>query len=305
MKNILVPVDFSEVSEAAAQFAIDLAKENNASITFLNSAEISYFADYHFPVYSNSKLMVDEVVESIQRQMDRMVKEFEVQGVEIKGKVSPLTLMESIKEIIKENGIDLCVVGTTGCSGMDELFIGSNTEKIVRQVSCPVISIPKRSAIDAIKKILVPIDLREIRRSFLKEVRTLQKMFNCNLEFVWVKTPHNIENEDIVADELGRLFESYGIDHYSFFIVRSIFPADGIFMEVDDSGADMVAMATHARRGISHWLSGSLTEDTVNHVQVPVWSFKIDRSEEPVKIDAISKASGIPEYRKIEPMVIL
>ena len=305
MKNILVPVDFSEVSEAAAQFAIDLAKENNAKVTLLNSAEINYFADYHFPVYSNAKLMVTEVVESIQRQMDRMVEEFKVEGVEIIGKVSPLTLMESIKNEVKESEIDLCVVGTTGSTGMDEFFVGSNTEKIVRQVSCPVISVPQACKIDSIKKILVPIDLREIRTSFLKEVRLLQKMFNCTLEFVWVKTPHNIENEDTVADELGRVFESVGIDNYSFFIVRSVFPSDGIFMEVDDSGADMVAMATHARRGISHWLSGSLTEDTVNHVKVPVWSFKIDRSEKPIKVEAISKASGIPEYRKIEPMVIL
>jgi len=305
MKNILVPVDFSKVSEAAARFAIDLAKENNAAVTFLNSAEINYFADYHFPVYSNAKLMVTEVVESIQRQMDRMVKDFETEGVEIKGKVSPLTLMEYIKDEIKENEIDLCVVGTTGSTGLDEFFIGSNTEKIVRQVSCPVISVPKATETDAIKKILVPIDLREIRTSFLKQVRLLQKMFNCTLEFVWVKTPHNIENEDAVTDELGRVFESVGIDNYSFFIVRSVFPADGIFMEVDDSEADMVAMATHARRGIAHWLSGSLTEDTVNHVAVPVWSFKIDRSEKPLNLDAISKASGIPEYRKIEPMVIL
>lgn len=305
MKNILVPVDFSEVSEAAARFAIDLAKESNATVTFLNSAEINYFADYHFPVYSNAKLMVTEVVESIQRQMDRMVKEHEVDGVSIKGKVSPLTLMQSIKDEIKESKIDLCVVGTTGCTGMDEFFVGSNTEKIVRQVSCPVISIPGSYQIDAIKKILVPIDLREVRASFLKEVRLLQKMFNCQLEFVWVKTPHNIENEDKVAEELGRIFESIGIDNYSFFIVRSVFPADGIFMEVDDSDADMVAMATHARRGISHWLSGSLTEDTVNHVKVPVWSFKIDRTEKPLKLQAVSKASGMPEYRRIEPMVIL
>ena len=305
MKKILVPVDFSDVSEAAARFAIDLAKENNATITLLNSAEINYFSDYHFPVYSNAKLMITEVVESIQRQMDRMVKELETEGVEIRGKVSPLMLMESIKEEVKESEIDLCVVGTTGSSGLDEFLIGSNTEKIVRQVPCPVISIPQSTAIDSIKKILVPLDLREIRSSFLKEVRLLQKMFKCKLEFVWVKTPHNIENEDVVAEELGRIFESYGIDNYSFFIVRSVFPSDGIFMEVDDSGADMVAMATHARRGISHWLSGSLTEDTVNHVHVPVWSFKINKSEKPLTLSAISKASGIPEYRKIEPMVVL
>ena len=46
----------------------------------------------------------------------------------------------------------------------------------------------------------------------------------------------------------------------------------------------MVAMATHARRGILHWLSGSMTEDTVNHLDVPVWTFKLDKSEEVIKL---------------------
>ncbi|MBC6427260.1 MAG: universal stress protein [Ekhidna sp.] len=309
MKNILVPVDFSKVSEAAAWFAIKLAKENNASVKFLNSAEISsvyhYSADYHFPVDSNAKLMIKEVMESIEHQMDRMVKEFDVEDVKVTGKVSPLGLLDSIKDEINESDIDLCVVGTTGSTGLEEFFIGSNTERIVRHVSCPVISIPQSISTDQIKKILVPLDLREIRSSFLKEVRILRKMFDCKLEFVWVKTPHNIENEDAVADELKGIFERFEIDNYSFFIVRSVFPSDGIFMEVENSKADMVAMATHARRGIAHWLSGSLTEDTVNHVHIPVWSFRINRPEKVIQLKAISKAGGTPEYRKIKPMTIL
>ena len=296
MRNILVPVDFSETSEAAAQFAIDLAKENNASVTLLNSAEINYLANYHF---INAKPMVTEVIASVQHQIDRMVKELETDNVKVKGKVSSSGLLDSIKAEVNESNIDLCIMGTTGSASLEEFLIGSNTERIVRHVSCPVISIPQPTSTDEIKKILVPVDLREVRSSFLKHIGLLQKAFDCKLEFLWVKTPHNIENEDAVADELKGIFSSFGIDNYSFLIVRSIFPSDGIFTEAADSAVDMVAMATHARRGIAHWLSGSLTEDTVNHVNVPVWSFKIDKSEKAIQLNAFSKAGGTPEYRKI------
>ncbi len=304
MKNIIVPVDFSEVSEAAVQFAVDLAVENKADVTLLNSARIDYFNDYQYPTFVNTKSLMDEVFESMEQRMSQLVKEFKNQKINIKGKVSHLGLLRAIKEEIETEAVDLCVMGTSGCSGLEELFIGSNTERIVRNIDCPVIAVPHAVDIKSIKKILIPIDLREIRASFLDKVAALQEMFSASIEFVWVKTPHNVENEDTVVEELRHLFEDHGIRNYDFFIVKSVFPTDGIFMEVEQSGANMIAMATHARRGISHWLSGSMTEDTLNHVEVPVWTFKIDKSEKVLTLDSVSSAKGTPEYKKIEPLTI-
>ena len=96
------------------------------------------------------------------------------------------------------------------------------------------------------------------------------------------------------------MFKTHGIENYNFFVVNNIFPTDGIFVEADESKADMVAMATHARRGISHWLSGSMTEDTVNHLDIPVWSFRIDKSEKVIKLDSVTKAKGKPLYKKLD-----
>ena len=303
MKKILVPVDFSEVSEAAVQFAIDLAKKNGSEVVLLNSAKIDYFNDYQYPAFTNTKKLFEEVFDSMNERMDRMVKEFENEEVKVTGKVSELGLIIAIKDEIADEGVDLCVVGTTGCSGLEEVFIGSNTERIVRQVPCPVISIPHTVEVHSIKKIMIPIDLKEIRESFLEKVASLQEMLECQLEFVWVKTPHNVENEEKVGAELKTIFEKNGLANYKLFIVKSVFPSDGILMEAEDSKADMIAMATHARRGISHWLSGSLTEDTVNHVNVPVWSFKIDKAEKPLRLDSVTNAEGVPDYQRIEHLV--
>ncbi len=303
MKKILVPVDFSEVSEAAVEFAIQLAERNGASVHLLNSAKIDYFNDYQYPAFTNTKKLYEEVYEAMNQRMERMVSEFQSDQVPVTGKVSELGLIVAIKDEIDDEGIDLCVVGTTGCSGLEEVFIGSNTERIVRQVPCPVISVPHPVEVSSIQKVMIPIDLREIRKSFLHEVANLQKNLGCELEFVWVKTPHNIENEEKVGEELRKIFNASGLVDYKLFIINSVFPSDGILMEVEDSKADMIAMATHARRGLSHWFSGSLTEDTVNHVQVPVWSFKIDKNEKPLKLDAVTHAEGKAEYLKIEHLV--
>ena len=71
-----------------------------------------------------------------------------------------------------------------------------------------------------------------------------------------------------------------------------MFPTDGIFEQAKSLGADMIAMATHSRRGISHWLNGSITEDTINHVHVPVWTFKLEKSNEKIELLSIEEAKG-------------
>ena len=147
---------------------------------------------------------------------------------------------------------------------------------------------------------MIPLDIREIKDSFLDKVAALQEQFKARIEFLWVKTPHNIENEEMVTEELTSHIKKHEITNFEFTIVKNVFPSDGILWHADDTNADMIAMATHARRGISHWLSGSLTEDTVNHIKVPVWSFKMEKKEKSISLNSVKNAHGKPEYKKIE-----
>lgn len=297
--KILVPTDFSDVSTNAVHFAIDLAKKVDGEITLFNSIHFDYFQDYQYGYIPAVQTMADEVKGAVEKRMDQYVAQFAT-GVPIEKKISAMSMVTAIKDMVKEEDFDLVVIGTHGSSGMEEVFVGSNTERIVRHAPCPVISVPHEVHLQEIKKILVPIDLRELRASFFQQIARLQKFFNSELEFIWVKTPHNIENEEQVGQELAAMIESFGIDNYKFFIVKNIFPTDGIFLEANESEADMVAMATHARRGLSHWLTGSMTEDTVNHLEIPVWSFRIDKKDKVLGLDAVAKAKGTPLYKKLD-----
>lgn len=299
MKKILVPVDFSEVSGFATSFAIQLAEKNDAQITLLNSVHFDYFSDYQFTAFNSATSLMDDVRDAMEMKIKEYVKRFDTR-LKIKTLIHESSLINSVKELINEKGYDLVVIGTQGSSGLEEALIGSNTEKVVRHAQCPVISVPCSIDISGVKRILIPLDIREIKSSFFKQVASLQKQFDATLEFLWVKTPHNIENEEKVNIEFSQLIEQYGISNFEFTVVRNVFPSDGILWHADDTNADMIAMQTHARRGIAHWLSGSLTEDTVNHINIPVWSFKMDKKEKSISLNSVKKAQGKPEYKKIE-----
>lgn len=303
MKKILVPIDFSDVSKYAADFAVDLAERSGAEIVFLHSIHFNYFNDFPHATGLNLQQMITDVQTAVEDHMKEFVGELKTDA-KVSTEISGLHLLEAVKDTIKEQNIGLVIVGTKGSSGWAELLVGSQTEKIVRWANCPVISVPAETSFDSIQKILVPIDLTEIQDEFLDKLVKLQKLFSAKMEFLWVKTPHNIENTEMVTEEFNELLKKYGFRDSSFTIALNVFPSDGILEHVKDLGADMVAMATHSRRGISHWLSGSLTEDTVNHVQVPTWTFKLDKNADNLKLSSFKNASGKAEYQKIELLAV-
>jgi nucleotide-binding universal stress UspA family protein len=54
---------------------------------------------------------------------------------------------------------------------------------------------------------------------------------------------------------------------------------DGIISFAKEIKADVLAMATHGRKGLSHFISGSITEDVVNHVTCPIWTYSLKRNK--------------------------
>jgi len=247
MKTILIPTDFSETSEAAIDFGLQLAELHGYDIILQHSVDFvpTYEAMYIDAV--NVRSFTQEVVDDCEVRLDNFLRKYNRGKVKVTKRLTVGNLLLDLKDIVKEGQIDLIVMGTRGASGLKEFFVGSNTEKVVRLVDCPVISIPKKTKFTGVRKILVPIDLRELRPKFLKKI-----------------------SKEIASS--------------SFTIIRDVFPDEGILKYAKESNADIIAMATHARRGLAHLFSGSLTEDVLNHLNIPLWSFKLDETEDTIDL---------------------
>jgi nucleotide-binding universal stress UspA family protein len=289
MKKLLVPVDFSETSEAAVDFAIQLARKCGYEVMLIHSVDFSGTYEAMYMDAPHIQSFTDQVMKDMEIRLENLFRRIKDDDIKISTHLTSGTLVQDVREFVREKNIDLIVMGTKGATGLQEFFVGSNTEKIVRMVDCPIISIPIKTDIKSIRKFLIPVDLWEIRPSFLREVSFFQQMFSSSMEFVWVKTPHDVENLDLVTEEFNNLLSEYEIASSSFTIVRHVFPQDGILAQVKSTNADIVAMATHARRGLSHLFSGSMTEDVINHVKIPLWSLKINDHEEPINLESFQK----------------
>ncbi len=142
-KRILVATDFSDVSDAALDYAINLAKAVGAKITLAHVYEIPV---YGFP--SGAMVASPEFAVSVMTAAQEAAKTACVAhaqaGVEITPVVSRGSTWEEVHRIAEEVSADLIVIGTHGRRGISHVMLGSVAEKIIRTATLPVLTIHAR-----------------------------------------------------------------------------------------------------------------------------------------------------------------
>jgi universal stress protein E len=139
--HILCPVDFSEPSKRALYNAIILAKKYKS---FLNILTV-----YEPIVYVSMRINVDLKkenalrLEGVKNEMKNFLKEFDLNGIKHKIEIKRGEVDRKILNTIKKQHVDLLIMGTTGRTGLSRFFMGSVTEKVVREMPCSFITIKK------------------------------------------------------------------------------------------------------------------------------------------------------------------
>jgi nucleotide-binding universal stress UspA family protein len=275
MNRILVPCDFSAQAMSAVKMAAEVANQSGSTLYILNVVEV--------PVMHDSMLMptLSFEEETMNELRDNAFRQFE----KIKSTLASLPVITEvlygspaviISEYIKEQGIELIVMGTKGASGLKEFLIGSTAEKIVRNATCPVITVRKEVSPKSIKSIVVPNSLESGQEVLIAKLKQLQQMLKATLHIVWINTPANFTPDNITLVKLKDFAMRYALTDYTLNIYNDVEEKSGVIAFARQKEADMIAMGTHGRKGISHLLIGSIAEDVVNHVEIPIWTTHMD-----------------------------
>lgn len=273
MKRILVPCDFSKHAIQALKFAIRLANRSGGEVFVLNVIDLPILYETTFGVQPNF-ITVDLVTEFKERAWKKFNKIRNTQkGVKVSFEVQNGPVSPMIRQYITSKKIDLVVMGTLGASGWKEYLVGSNTEKIVRFSPVPVIAVPGASPGSSIKNIVLPATLHLDQSEFMKEVKALQEFFKAKLQILFLNTPMNFKRDAESKALLNDFTKHYSLKNYTLNVRNEAFEADGIINFASEIKADMVAMATHSYRGLMHVMTGSIAEDVVNHINIPIWTY--------------------------------
>ncbi|WP_186756432.1 universal stress protein [Echinicola salinicaeni] len=283
MKTILVPFDFSEEAENAFAFAKELATITQAHLKLLHVIEIPTAQNFNTTGEVGlggddiNNIFVIELVEKRKKQIKAIEEESKDKAYKFSTKLTFGNPYAGISNEVAEIKADLIIMGSKGSSGLEELLIGSNTEKVVRHATCPVITIKGAISPKSIKSIIFASDFTKENEAIIPHLKKLQANVHAQLHLVKINTPNSFESSRESFSKIKSFVDKHKLDDVKVEIYNSDSEEDGIIQYAEDNNIDMIAMATHGRTGFMHLLSGSIAEDVVNHSKRPVWTMKIKK----------------------------
>lgn len=291
-RNILVPVDFSEFSDYAVEYALFLAEKCGARLTLLHVVTM-------FQGEGKKKEQLREyekLVKAKEKEGFNNLKAFnksaEMRGVSVDSKIArDITEFQAILEFIDKNDVDLVVMGTHGRTGFKKWVYGSVTEKIVRLCPIPVLTTQQPLKKFAIERILAPVDFSDYSKGAVDSAMSMAKQFQSQLEFLHVIVDPiplgyyeaGLEglytaDTEIKERSLEKLKEFVGKteSNYTYTIVDGA-PYQETTEHARREQTDLIIMATRGNSGLKHFLVGSTTERVVPLAPCPVLTVERNR----------------------------
>ena len=276
MKNILVPTDFSEQAENALKVAAQFAKTYNADIYLLHMLELPM--QLIDPTSNNNSQNLPEslfLMKLAHKRFEEVLASDYLEGVTVHETVHFHEAFDGIMEVSKEHDCDLIIMGSHGATGFKEMFIGSNTEKVVRYSEIPVLVIKQEIPNFRVDNFIFATDFsEETKRPFNEAVKFANKI-DANIHLVYINTANKFKTTEEAEKKMSNFLEGMESKTFNLHIYNDRTIEEGILNYAQSIDAGLIGISTHGRKGLAHFFNGSLSEDIVNHAKRPVITFKI------------------------------
>lgn len=290
--RITVPLDGSPFSEQALPLAASIARHAGAELhaVQVHGGDIPV----EFVVGLPSFDWVDDQVRDQERQyLDRVAERLTANGLRVRASLLEGKPSEAIVDYITDEAIDLVVMSTHGRSLPSRAWLGSVADRLVRSAPAPLLLI--RTAeddaadqpIEQFRHILVPLDGSELAERVIEHAAALATLFGarCTL-FAAVPPQFEVGAHVFYLDAQEREHASANAEEYLARIAEQLrasvpetdtravvhaLPATAIVDAAAEVGADLIAMATHGRGGISRLVLGSTADKVLRSTETPLF----------------------------------
>jgi nucleotide-binding universal stress UspA family protein len=271
MKKILFPTDFSEVANNAFIHALEIAKIINGEILLLHTFEVpvvenQFTPESYFSIYDSMQLSQFDAFKEQIPKLRELAKKQNLENIKLSHKLTQGDLIFNIKNTIEEEKLDFVVMGTSGSTGWEAFFIGSNTGAVVSAVDVPVLSVPIEAKFEKIETIGFTTRFREKDKKPLKQVLKIAKKANAVVKCLYVKTTKS----DVSDETINQWKEGLKDEPIEFLIINSDLVKENIIDFSTHKNIDILAMITHKRNFFSELFNPSLTKKFSDISVVPI-----------------------------------
>lgn len=275
MKKILVPTDFTETSENALIYALEMAKIFKAKLLLLHTFEVPIVDNQAMPlnyavIYESIELSNFEQFKQLMPKYHKIAEDRHLGAIEMQHILMEGDLLVSIKKVIEQENIDLVVMGTKGANTWLETFWGTNTGTVLAGVSVPVLSVPQGAKFQKIQTIAFTTRFREKDIEALFKVLVFAKKMQAKVKCLYVKTP-----DSDVTDTTIKRWESHFEEEPNLKIY--IIPSEEVQQTIEDfmvgQDIDMLAMLTYKRNFFLKLFTNTTTQQLSYHLNTPILAF--------------------------------
>lgn len=281
--KILVPIDFSELSEKALEVANEFAKLVNGKITPFHSHIPISELDEPYALGMSSQVYQD--FEEIESNLGERVAEISAKKIEKARLDSPIIAMGNPAQAIIDasEDYDYVIMSTHGRTGFTRFLLGSVAEKVLRLSHTPVIIVEDDSDVDHFKKILVTTDFSDNSTVAFPHAINIAEKSGADIDLIHILSydqfDDGIEDKSLkkIREERIKIFEK---EHFHAFkgkvnaqvIVSLDSPHEAIYKYVKENPYNLIVMSTVGRTGINYMMMGSTTANLVRHVNTAILS---------------------------------
>lgn len=279
MKRIFVPTDFSSPSLPAYKFAVELAAEVNGEVFVTHMIELPLLQETAFGIQPPPH--DSEAIKKLEQKARTSYEQFaRAYPANVPVTFTPIQghVVQEAVSFIEANNIDLVVISTHGASALDDFFTGSTAGKIARSSPAPVISIPRNISLTAIKNLVFANTLELDQHELMRYVHELQQILKATLHILLVNTPMHFYSDDQARERLKRFAEFYSLTNYTLNVRSHQHETTAIMSFFQEVKGDMLALATHGRKGVPYLIKGSIAEALLYGIDNPVWTWKAKRN---------------------------
>ena len=194
IKNILVPIGMSPDSFNTLQYAVDFAN--------LFSAKIYVMEVFNVSVGAGKSLanVEKKVAKSSEDHVREVIKKVDAKNVEIKIATYNGDIIDGLKDIDKELGIDLMIMAPRSNDVKEELYLGHTSGRIIKKTNIPTLIVPKGTTMKPLKTILTAFKSGILKRKrILDPLIDIQQNSDARLNLLLVKTP-GYSDDDLKID---------------------------------------------------------------------------------------------------------
>jgi len=295
VNRILLARDFSDISDQALRYAVDLAQRFGATLHLLY-AEVLHKDPFGAETAGSGEALDAQIRERLAQDADKTPLADRYPGLDMVIDVRrDVAAAPAILQYAHDEDVDLIAMGTHGRRGVRRLLLGSVAEEVVRRADRPVLTVRRDGddgQLPAIERILVPIDFSDYAEDALRQATELARLYDAQLDLLHVieenlhpafyvggvQSIYDVQ-PDIEEKVRERLQETWQDVEVGTEIAAEMHVSDGqaareIMRFAKNRQIDLVVMSTHGRTGLEHFLMGSVAEKVVRHAAVPVVTVK-------------------------------